>query len=520
MPSAHAEKEHKTTLRGCLSGGPGKFYIASVDGDQLYELRGNTSALIRYVGKEISVQGEKDVSTQPLPSFEVIRVKEALDTPKPSLSPSFSNPSMWHRETNQTYGIKFAHPDGLSGVSASELSTLQANFVADQNVVTVSRLEISREVYPHTNFVGGAFAIFVNPEITNAQSCSEFGDSDPQFRSSYSLGNIQYTRMTIDSVAAGTTYGNEYFHTFQNGLCYELAFDFGEYNTAYEDLGCTVPVMREEDELKLIEPLIAGISFIHPTIAVARQSNPHAVPRVTQFEASSKTADDVTNRGQITFSWSTQDADYVEFSYQCVPAPSKGGVVIQEEGGSRDCENSSLRTYLRDSLNSSPNASQNIGFGNFHQSDPVSVIVTITPFSHAIPYPDSSKSITIQVDPDNPFPKGVPTANGNILLTYSPSTNEKGDYQQGSSLTIGWTDERFRDRCVNLYLVQDDGRGGESYRLQIAGNCLRPARSGSYSWTIPDKYSGFGYRIFAGTPGGTSTGLGPSFTIIRPPLHQ
>lgn len=151
---------------------------------------------------EISVEGEEDVSTQLPPgatglargrSFKVISFK-AFETPKPSLSPSFTNSSSWHSETNPTYGIEFAHPEALSRASASESRSLDANFVAGQNVATVARLLIPSEVYPDSNFAGGFFAIFVNPEIRNRESCSEFGDYVPRFRSSYRAGNTSTQR--------------------------------------------------------------------------------------------------------------------------------------------------------------------------------------------------------------------------------------------------------------------------------------------------------------------------------------
>ena len=82
-------------------------------------------------------------------------------------------------------------------------------------------------------------------------------------------------------------------------------------------------------------------------------------------------------------------------------------------------------------------------------------------------------------------------------------------------MTIRWRDTLPHDPCVDLYLVQDDGRRGQKYRLQIVDSCLSPGRSGSYKWTIPEKYLGSGYRIFARTPGGSSSGLGPSFSITR-----
>ena len=273
------------------------------------------------------------------------------------------------------------------------------------------------------------------------------------------------------------------------------------------------------DDLNLIKPFAGQVSFFRPGFTVRRESNPHDVPRVTDFAVSSRTAGDITNRGQITFSWSTQNTDYVKFSYRCVPAPNGPGVVISENGGPRECENANPRLYPPESPNRSPNASQNVLFGNFHQLDPISIIVTITPFSHAIAYRRSSKSMTVRVEPHNAFPEGVPAANGNIAITYAASPNGKRNYEQGSPMTIRWTDALSRDPCVNLYLVQEDGSGGESYRLQIGDTCFAPSRSGSYSWSVPEKYSGSGYRIFAMTPGATSTGIGPPFRIIRSRLR-
>jgi hypothetical protein len=522
--SATFAQARATTLTGCLYGSRDGFYLAPFDGSQPYKLTGNTSALVGQVYKQVNVEGEEDTSIQPLPagidrgagrSFKVTS-GTIFETPQPTLSAWFSNSSSWHTERNQTYGIEFAHPDAVSGVSASESNLLEPNFVADQNVATVARLSIPPEVYPNSNFAVGFFAIFVNPEIKNRESCSEFGTSDSQFRSSYRLGGIQYTTAVLTGVAAGTVYTSRYFHTFQNDLCYELAFEFGEGNTANYDSGCTIPVMSEQDELKLVEAFIGRMSFVRPTIAVAREGNQNPLPRVIKFEASSKRAEDVTNRGQITFSWSTQDADYVEFSYRCVPPPRGPGVVIIESDGCCECENSSPRLNRSPSPNHSPNGSQTVGFGNYHETDPISIIVTVTPFSRAMSYPNSSKSITIQVQPHNQFPQGVPAANGNITVAYATGAHRDGRYQQGSSLTITWEDALPRDPCVNLYLVQDDGKGGQSYRSHIADTCLSPSRSGSYKWTIPERYSGSGYRIFAMAPGARSSGMGPLFTITPP----
>ncbi|HYW65545.1 MAG TPA: hypothetical protein VFB10_02475 [Candidatus Dormibacteraeota bacterium] len=57
------------------------------------------------------------------------------------------------------------------------------------------------------------------------------------------------------------------------------------------------------------------------------------------------------------------------------------------------------------------------------------------------------------------------------------------------------------------------GGGAQIFRQQLAHQCLAPARGGSYSWTIPNKYSGTGFRIFAAAPGRTSSALGAPFKI-------
>jgi hypothetical protein len=106
-----------------------------------------------------------------------------------------------------------------------------------------------------------------------------------------------------------------------------------------------------------------------------------------------------------------------------------------------------------------------------------------------------------------------------MTLAYAPSAEGTQSYKQGSPLTITWTDTGIQDPCVNLYLVQDDGRGREKYLLQINGKpeigCLKPSSSGSYKWTVTSKYSGSGFRVLARTPGGTSGTLGTRFDIVE-----
>ena len=107
----------------------------------------------------MSVQGTKDESTQTL---EVRNFKEIFRAPDPRLSPSFSNRSNWGTHTNRKFGIQFAVPR-LSNSTVASGPDLRSNFAVERGTVTLVQLDMPREVYPDTNFIGGSFAIFVNP---------------------------------------------------------------------------------------------------------------------------------------------------------------------------------------------------------------------------------------------------------------------------------------------------------------------------------------------------------------------
>jgi hypothetical protein len=525
----------QTRLRGCLNRGSGEFILAT-DYQHAYRLTGDTSALSELLDpwtKEVSLLGIEDHSTDPQPTFKVIKLVRVFERPKPQLSPAFGDSSKWVTERNPEYGVQFEHPDSMSIVPATEAGTERSNFVAKDGAIALGSFWIPREIYPGSNFSGGGFSLSVNPEIANMESCNVFGYSDPKHFSSETLGGIRYAEMPGFDAASNTNYETHYFHTFQNGRCYEIAIEVAYFNTGViDDGGCTIPEIQEADKMRLIDPLVASVSFFRPaTGGAAVEPKSDREPKVTSFSASSETADDVMNRGLITFSWTTEEADYVEFTYTC-PNPSDvdrrgiSSMVIAEDFSIRYCKNTdSFKTYSTNNFYHSPNSSAQMGFGYFDHEDPTSVVVTITPFSHGAAYADSSKSLTVTVNPYNPFQRGIPRETRNMTLAYAPGANGAQDYQQGSPMTIMWTDSRAQDPCVNLYLVRDNdlmrdnGAGGETYLLQINGTleigCLKPASKGVYTWTVTSKYLGTSFRVLARTPGGTSGTLGTRFNIVR-----
>jgi len=505
-PSNDAELGSKeTTLDGCLYGGPDEFEL--IDPDNVYSLRGQASILRKHVGEEVSVQGIQREERDHVYSLDVTSVKQVFKAPQPQLSESIANASNWHIQLDKKYGVKFALPRFPSSAT-TDGEGLLPNFVAKPGTVTIAGLGIPREIYPTSNFIGGAFLLSVNPQITNRESCEKFGTSDPRFLSYATIAGVRYAEMTEGDAAMGSSHELQYFHTFQHGLCFEAALSMGVYNPANQDFGCRVPMVS--DTTRVVEEFTRRISYFRSTETIST-SHPNQIPQVTLFTAPSKVADDARNNSSIVFSWATENADYVELSYDC-SVVGLGVVILEGEAGSRNCQNDSkpIVADLRE-FTHSPNSSAEISFGNSHHDDPISIVVTITPFSHGVAYPTASRSLTISVNPYNPFPQGIPDSTANITLTYF--ADENSSYSHGSSLTIKWTDALSRDPCVNLYLVQDT-TGGHHYLAQIVDECLRPAAAGFYTWKIPDKYSGTGFRIYAAAPGLSSSAFGPVFSII------
>jgi hypothetical protein len=80
------------------------------------------------------------------------------------------------------------------------------------------------------------------------------------------VGKLNYLKAVGGSAAMGTWYSDYYFHIFQSGLCYELTFELVEYNAQNTDAGCNIPLLSREDDLNLVKPLIANVSFFRPTV--------------------------------------------------------------------------------------------------------------------------------------------------------------------------------------------------------------------------------------------------------------
>lgn len=343
----------RASVTGCLGSSSNGFDFTDKDGNW-YRLAGATSGLRQYIDDLVEVTGTIDKSGEQLNTFSVTAFRLVSKLPSPSLDAAFLNTAAWRQEEKLAYGLKFSYPENFITRNDREFSP---NFPIQDGTVALGTFEIAG-IYDKTNFQGGSFALFVNPLISNRESCEQFERANPKEMSSFRLNGIHYAVLTEAGAAAGTADVSHYLHTFQNGLCYEFGFDFAEVNTHNYDLWCTIPSLSEADEWNVIRPLLRGLLFIKPEPAVIRESTGSAA-RVISFIAT-PAINSITKQPETTLSWSTENVDYIELSYAC-PKGSKGMAILEDDAG-RGCGGPFDQSSL---VNRSANGSVNLTYRQF-----------------------------------------------------------------------------------------------------------------------------------------------------------
>jgi hypothetical protein len=276
-----ADRSTEITTVGCLKGGTDAFFDDS-DG---YTLTGNDDLLSRYGDQWVRIRGR--ITKDAPQNLEVISMTRVSEPQNSILDPALRNPSNWQTYSNETLGVRFAFPKQFDPVTYHNdgMFYVQLGFTKTDNVVDLNRSLIPTEIYlpqpysgckltrlqsenpPHSDFHGGAFAVFVNPQITDAATCKRFnaelGEGD---LSSRTMNGINYTVINTSSVGMGSGEDFDTFHTFQNGRCFEVDFQMGWTGSAASDISCAFED-ADGDALKTL--LLSKISFFPPKAATS-----------------------------------------------------------------------------------------------------------------------------------------------------------------------------------------------------------------------------------------------------------
>jgi hypothetical protein len=387
-----AQASSEVDIVGCLTRQSGKLKLTDEDGN-VYYLIGQTAGLKSQIGDELDITGIQEHPPAPLmehslpeTTLRVTNVETVLHKNPAGVRPVLAGTDTWETYTDHKNGVRFRYPKTFEHGEGPD-SHAGSNFV-DQNddaAYSFESISVPKKTYPNSNFFGGSFTAAVNPNIRGEGTCGQFSSFWPKRTFARTIRGVKYVQTVSGSVAAGTGSSLYYFHTFQNGSCYEFVFDFVEATGTGIMLTCSLQWVSERNEFALMDALLSQVTFLTPEFktAVGENSAHHSRPTVVSFEHSPVIGDQSNN---VDLSWTTKDADYVELRYPCVE-----NVIV-----------SGLTCGAVTDRNFPGNGSVSLTLGNFNPA-PVHLVITVEPFVDGVGYPDQSRTMTIAVRPHPSF---------------------------------------------------------------------------------------------------------------------
>jgi hypothetical protein len=379
------EKPDSIAVEGCLSntGSPGFFLLSNTDElpRPSYRITGPASVLERYANEWDTVRivgvitGYGDPPTIRTKSIRLIH-RQIIR------SPELGKSSDWHAYSNADYGVSIKYPASFQPPPDQPDQQQSSNFVNPGSAKTLLALTIPREIYPNTTFAGGSVSVSVSDETPNAATCSVFGQTWVGAPGARTVQGIAYSEGIIPSVAGGTSYPGYFFHTFQNGRCYEVDVEVAVGNVRNYDLGCDLDLVDDE---ALMNPILSGLSFSKPAIEAKLSAHSVDSPNIASFEATPAPSGFIP---ETKISWSVSGADYVRVTFKC--DPNIGTAQREVECGPA--------AYV--SYGYAEDGSVVAEFQNRNRG-PASVLVTLQPFLNGVGDPAWSKTISVSVTPIN-----------------------------------------------------------------------------------------------------------------------
>ena len=373
---------------GCLVEKNGTFLLKGQD--FRYYLKGHEEELAGHDGDEVRVTGtmilpQKTAKTRfahPL-TIKVKTVEILHDNNPAGQAPALGPVSGWKTILSPLYGLRFRVPKTFPDTNHPYLPSA-ANFVSSEGVEMLGSFNIPNATFANTNFRDGSSAVFVSRNIHSESACGVFADFEPKLTSSATVHGIRFANTERDGAAAGTSSSTYYFHTYQDGFCFEFVFNFFELDgTGWDYPICAVQWINRHNRRQLTDALLSAVQFFKPSLQPARAAKPVPVgpPNVTSF-----TQTPVPNKNVriVRFAWSTEGADFVR-----IHLPHIRNIAVLGHG---------FYFYNQNTHNFPPTGHAEFIVGNSTEA-PVKVPFSIEPFHEGVAYPKQSKTLTLTLNP-------------------------------------------------------------------------------------------------------------------------
>jgi hypothetical protein len=359
-----------------------------------YELSGNTRAVEKYRhSPALSVRGvvlvspKTDTSGGHLQGKLEVRHVEPFHPVAP-LDKSITDASRWVRKTEPNYGVSLAAPNDATitvGKPPQVMSLQSEGTVADMNIGFATS--------NHREYKDGTVSIYVNSGRTDEETYQNRQKFDW-------INGYKYTRCVPVS---GVRLDECNVNTFQNGLSYEFEFSFATGQPGMVDWGCLTPSINHNQEYSFARLFLSHVRFTKPEVPSADGPSISPATKSPQIVSFEKTPLVRTNAYSLstTVTWKARDADYVQLSYTCDPKVQLehgevSQVAVEDASFNRSCEDTSLPDVV---ANRPPASSEDLRLYDQFQRDPVTIEITLTPYLHGNPFPQSAKTLSLEVPP-------------------------------------------------------------------------------------------------------------------------
>jgi len=219
-----------------------------------------------------------------------------VTTPTAAASPASTKktPKTKKRPANVTYsdansGVSFLYPRKFALASGgkepqlSGMSDAPMNFVQPGGVA-VATVELPSGSYPGTDFASAFFNVNVNRNVSE-QECGHFAFVDshnvnggPVAAEKVKIGSTDMETTSNFSASAMTQTETQYYHSYQNGACYEYVLSVGTAGYGVKD--GVEPVNRDE--------VFAKLEKILATVKISPVEQEHVAEQATSSTASGK----------------------------------------------------------------------------------------------------------------------------------------------------------------------------------------------------------------------------------------
>jgi len=185
---------------------------------------------------------------------------------------------------DDTYGVSFAYPRKYTLKSGEDLKSNSGldtmNFVQPGGFAAVS-VELPDDAYPGTDLASAFFQVNVHKGLGEGE-CAQFAtpESKPDDKnvaqaSEVEIGDMDFREVENISGESTKQVDTKYYHTFENGACYEFALGL---TTAWDGNEDGVNLVDREEVFRRLEKILAGVKITRAGAPAVASSHADVAP--------------------------------------------------------------------------------------------------------------------------------------------------------------------------------------------------------------------------------------------------